>query len=129
MNHQRRAAVADQLLDGLAFFLLIMIAVADQQKIACLIRDLFNRFHHGAEKGVGNITHYQPNGFGGLLGERASIGIGMIIQGFHGGLYRLARCVTGFWGVVNHARDGCYRHTCQTGHILYCRHSLPSYWG
>ncbi len=30
VNHQRRAAVADQLLDGLAFFLLIMIAIADQ---------------------------------------------------------------------------------------------------
>ena len=89
VNHQRRAAVADQLLDSLAFLLFVMIAIADQQKIACLIGNLFNRFHHGAEKGIRNIAHHQTNRFCGLLGERASVGIGMIIQGFHGALYRL----------------------------------------
>ncbi len=63
MDNQCRAAVADQLLNSLAFFLFIVIAIADQQKIPGLIRNLLNRFHHGAEKRIRDITHNQPDGF------------------------------------------------------------------
>ena len=63
MYHQRRTTVADQLLDGLAFFHFIMVAVANQQKIAGVIGDLLHGFDHGAKKRIGDIAHHQADGF------------------------------------------------------------------
>ncbi len=58
MHHQRRAAVAHQLLNRLPLLLLVMVTVTNQQKVAGLACHLVDRFHHGAEKGIGNVAHH-----------------------------------------------------------------------
>ena len=63
MNHQRSAAVADQLFNRLTLFMKAVIAVADQQKIAGIVGNLLDGFDHRAEEGVGDITHHQADGF------------------------------------------------------------------
>ncbi len=52
MHHQRRAAVTNQLLNRLTLFLFVVVAIADQQKIAGVVGDLLHGFHHRAEKGI-----------------------------------------------------------------------------
>ena len=63
VDHQRRAAVANQLFNRLALFMEVVIAVTDQQKIAGIVGDLLDGFHHRAEEGVGDIAHHQADGF------------------------------------------------------------------
>ena len=129
MDHQRRTAMTDQLLNGLALFLFIVVAITNQQEISGVIRDLFYGFDHCTEKRIGYIPDHQPDGFCRLLGKGARVGVRVIIQVFHGVLHGLARCITRFRGVVDHAGDGRDGNTGQTSHILNCRHSIPSYRG
>lgn len=51
MDHQRRTAMTDQLLNGLALFLFIVVAITNQQEITGVIRDLFYGFDHCTENG------------------------------------------------------------------------------
>ena len=90
MDHQRRTAMTDQLLTGLAFFLFIVVAITNQQEITGVIRNLFYGFDHRTEKRIGYIPDHQPDGFCRLLGKGACVGVRVIIQVFHGVLHGLA---------------------------------------
>ena len=94
--HERRAAMADQLFDRLTLFLLIMVAVANQQKIAGVISHLFHCFYHRTKERIGNIAHHQTDCFGGLLRQRPCVSIWVIVQLFHGALHRRPRRLAGF---------------------------------
>ena len=63
VHHQRRAAMADQLLYRLALLLHVVVAIANQQKVAGAVGHLFDGFDHCAEEGVGDIAHHQTDGF------------------------------------------------------------------
>ena len=88
VDNQCRTAVANQLLNCITFFLLIVITVANEQEVASAGGDLFNRFYHGAKKRVRDISDHQTDRFRRLLRQRSGIGVGVIAQTLHGGLDR-----------------------------------------
>ena len=59
MHHQRGAAVAHQLFNRLPLFLLIMVTVTNQQKVAGLSGDFINRLNHCAEKRIRYVADHQ----------------------------------------------------------------------
>ncbi|MNN36511.1 hypothetical protein D3C81_1504100 [compost metagenome] len=85
MHHQGRTAMAHQLFNGLALFFGIVVTVTNQQKIMRGVGHLLHGFYHGTKEGIGNVRDNQAQGFGGLLCQRTGIGIGVILQSFHGG--------------------------------------------
>ena len=129
VHHQRRAAMANELFNGLTLFLLAVVAVANQQEITGLVGNLLHGFHHGTEERIGDIAHHQTDGVGRLLSKGAGIGIRVIVEGLHRRQYRLARGLAGFRGVIDNARDSGDRYSSQPGHILNCRHLTPSVLG
>ena len=125
VHHQRRAAMADQLLYRLALLLHVVVAIANQQKIAGAVGHLFDGFDHRAEEGVGDIAHHQADGFRGLLGQRPGVRVGVIVQGFHRRAHGLTRGFAGFGRVVDDAGDGSDGDSCESGYILNSRHTMP----
>ena len=123
MDNQRRAALADQHLDGVALFFRLVIAVADQHILLMLLGDGIHRFHQRAEEGVGDVHHHHADGIAHLGGQRLGVGVGSVAQLGHRFHHGVARIRTHQRAVVQHPRHGGHGYTRLAGDITNGDHT------
>src|SRR5260370_1779945 len=112
------APLGDQQFQIQSLFVPLVVAVAKQDAIACLLRSVFRGPNDGGEKRIRDVCDHHPDGVSLLFREAAGEKIGPVAEFADRRFHTTAKRGTYAALVIDHGRYREYRHPSLAGHVV-----------